>query len=342
MDNFDWSPPEIDIPVERFQEDTDEIDIQPRLLKKRVKKPAIFYVEFDKFNNTIFAITPEYKENPSSIRNSIFTTENKELVERILNGRVPLNKVSIAYNKETKTRELVIKTNSSGPGEFDFIFATRSEEPAPIHITCDLVFKNIIVDAHYDILKQYLSADEFSEYDLEQSNSHINLFCIDRTDKTRLFDNISINIFELCSSQRITKKCFWLPHNHQDFDKIGFLYHNNGMPITFSMTGEVDDSKASKPVQKPQLIYKQTETGILIQSVMEFANNYKINDFIELYIFDRNDPTVLYGKRKIAREELNNFNLIELGESIARPVKIITDHHHIHIEDVNVSTYYRI
>ena len=75
---------------------------------------------------------------------------------------------------------------------------------------------------------------------------------------------------------------------------------------------------------------------------MEFANNYKINDFIELYIFDRNDSTVLYGKRKIAREELNNFNLIELGESIARPVKIITDHHHIHIEDVNVSTYYRI
>ena len=63
MDNFDWSPPEIDIPVERFQEDTDEIDIQPRLLKKRVKKPAIFYVEFDKFNNTIFAITPEYKES---------------------------------------------------------------------------------------------------------------------------------------------------------------------------------------------------------------------------------------------------------------------------------------
>ena len=342
MDNFDWSPPEIDIPVENFQEETDEIDVQPRLLKKRAKKPALFYVEYDKFNNSIIAITPEYKDSPGSIRNSVFTTDNKDLVERILNGRVPLNKVGISYNKETKTRELIVKSNYGGHAEFDYVFATRSDEPAPIHITCDIVFKNIIIDVHYDILKQYLSADEFSEYDLEQSNAHINLFCVDRTDKTRLFDNININIFELCSSQRITKKCFWLPHTHADFDKLGFLYYNNGMPITFSMTGELEEAKAEKPVNKPQLIYKQTSNGILLQSVMEFANNYKINDFIELYIFDLNDPTLLYGKRKIAREELNNFNLIELDESIARPVKIITDHHHIHIEDVNVSTYYRI
>lgn len=339
MDKFDWSAPELDI---IFDDDEDEFDIQPRLLKKRTKVQDKFYVVYDKFNNTVISISPESTADNLSIRTGVFTTERTELVEKIFTGAVPLNKLSISYNKKTQSRELIAHNKSKSHGEFDYVFAYRSAEPAPIHITCDLVFKKITVDIHYDRFKEYMSADELDEISLERSNAHIQLFCIDPTDPTRLLDKLTVNIFELCNSQRLEKKCIWLPDDPAGFDKVGFIYYNNDLPISFSTQTEVQLETKLISIAKPQLIYRQEPGKILIQSTMEYANNYKINDYINLFFYQQTDPTRLLFSRKIPRAELNSFNLIELDTTVQEPVRIITDHHHIHIEDGNVSTYYRI
>lgn len=339
MDKFDWSVPELDI---TFNDDEAEFDIQPRLLKKRTKVQNKFYVVYDKFSNTVISISPEASTDTLSVRTGVFTTEHTELVEKIFTGVTPLNKLSITYNKKTHSRELVLHSRSRAHSEFDFVQAYRSATPAPIHITCDLVFKKITVDIHYDRFKEYMSAAELDEISLERSNAHIQLFCIDPTDPTRLLDRLTVNIFELCNNQRLEKQCGWLPDDAEQLDKVSFIYYNNDLPISFSTSTDVQ--LISKPllITKPQLIYRQEPGKILIQSTMEYANNYKINDNINLFFYQQTDPTQLLFSRKIPRTELNSFNLIELNIEEKMPVRIITDHHHIHIEDGNGSTYYRI
>lgn len=338
MDNFDWSPPELDI---IFDDDVDEIDVQSRLLKKRTKSTTEFYVEYDRFNNTVLSISPQ-PTIVESVRTAVFISEDTALIEKIFTGLLPLNKLTIGYNKKTKNRELVVLTHTVGRGEFDFVYADRSVNPAPIHITFDLVFKKALVDIHYDRMKEHISTDELTEYDLERSNAHIDLYCMDQSDRTRLFDKISINIFELCNTQRLEKSCPWLPDDAESFDKLSLLYYNNDMPISFALTTETKIDYTVPVVNRPQLMYKQTQGRIQLQSTMESANNYKINDYITLYFFDKSDPTCLYMQKRIPRADLNNFNLIELNENLDRPVRIISDHHHIHIEDGNASTYFRI
>jgi hypothetical protein len=198
------------------------------------------------------------------------------------------------------------------------------------------------VDIHYDRFKEYMSGDELDEISLERSNAQIQLFCIDPTDPTRLLDKLTVNVFELCNNQLLEKKCHWLPDDPAQFDKVGFIYYNNDLPISFSTQTEVKLENKPISMAKPQLIYRQESDKILLQSTMEYANNYKINEHIVLFFYQQNDPTQLLFSRKIPRSELNSFNLIELDTEVQMPVRIITDHHHIHIEDGNGSTYYRI
>jgi hypothetical protein len=337
MDNFDWSPPELDI---IFDDDADEIDVQSRLLKKRTKNTTEFYVEYDRFNNTVLSISPS--SIAESVRTGVFTSADIALIEKIFAGTLPLNKLTVRYNREIKSRELSLVARMAVRSEFDYVYAQRSSVPAPIHITFDTVFKKALVDIHYDRMKEYISADELSEHDLERSNARIDLYCIDSSDRTRLFDKISINIFELCNTQRLEKACPWLPDSMESFDKLSLLYYNNDMPISFALASETTVDHTVPVVNKPQIIYQQSHNRVQLQSTMESANNYKINDYITLYFFDKSDPTCLYMQKRIPRSDLNNFNLIELDENLDRPVRIITDHHHIHIEDGNASTYFRI
>ena len=337
MDNFDWSPPELDI---IFDDDADEIDVQPRILKKRTKNTTEFYVEYDRFNNLVHSISPQCITE--SVRTGVFLSADVRLIEKIFAGTVPLNKLTVRYNRNTKNRELALTTRSVTRSEFDFVYAERSAVPAPIHITFDLVFKKALVDIHYDRMKEYISADELSELDLERSNAHVDVYLMDRSDKTRLFDKISINIFELCNTQRLEKSCPWLPDDVESFDKLSVLYYNNDMLISFALATETTVDHTLPVVNKPQIMYHQIDGRVQLQSTMESANNYKINDYITLYFFDKSDPTCLYMQKRIPRADLNNFNLIELDENLDRPVRIITDHHHIHIEDGNASTYFRI
>lgn len=341
MVDFNWDKPKPEL-IKNIEPEA-EFDIQPRLLKKRTKKIQKFWVEYDKFTNLVVEITPEPRDKANSLRNSLLITEDLDLVKRIFTGRVPLGKVHVYYNKEKNRKELSLNRSLFSRSEFDYIFAERAGEIGPVHLYCDLIFKKITITVDYEKLKSYMSDDNLTEANLERSNMHLRLFCIDTSDPTRLFDSIDLNMFELCSNQFIEKKCPWLPDLLDDFENIGFLHYNSDMPITFSVRKEelrhaVDDRCSGKP----QIVYKQDGNKLMLQSIMENANNYKINDEITLYLFERDNPTVLYGYERISRASLNNFNTLEIELETSKKVSLVTDHLHIHIEDSNVSTDYTI
>lgn len=341
MVDFNWDKPKPDL-ISNVEPE-EEFDIQPRLLKKRSKKVTKFWVEYDKFTNSVVEITPEYREKTSSLRNSLLVTEDIDLVKKIFTGRVPLGKVSVFFNKEQNRKELTLNRSLFTRSEFDYIFAERADDIGPVHFYCDLVFKKITVTVDYEKLKTYMSDDNLTEVNLERSNMVLNVYCIDTSDPTRLYDSVSLNMFELCNNQFIEKKCFWLPDQLKDFENVGFLHYNSDMPITFSVRkDEVSHDVGRKCSGKPQMVYKQDRNKLLIQSIMENPNNYKINDEITLYFYEKNNPTVLYGYKRISRALLNNFSLVEIELDTDKKVDVVTDHFHIHLEDANVSTDYRI
>jgi len=364
MEEFDWSSPEIEREkVEKWIEIEDpeltfddnelnedqvsdiilqeyEFDVQPRLLRKKEKKQIEFYVEYDKLTNDIIEITPQHKQ-PSTLKHGVFTTKQSDLINKIFDGKLPLSKIHIKHKNRTE-KELTVGHGFNGRSEFDYIFANYNSDRAPLHIYCDIVMKKISVNLDYQKMKQYLSLDNLSETILERNNGHFNIYAIDTLDRTKLYDKIPINIFELCNIQTIDRKCKWLPDSNESFKNMGFLYHNNDLPITFSLQTVQEDNRIYDNFERPQIIYKQVGNKILLQSIMGSTNNFKINEDIMIFIFSKFDPTRLIEYKKINRSTLDNFNLYEIELSYYDPVSVTTDHFHIHLEDSNVSTYYRI
>lgn len=339
MSEFNWSMPVLDIKGQ--DDEQEEFDIQPRLLKRRENKLKIFYVEYDRLTRHIVEITPEVKTKPSSIKNLILTTNKVDLVADVFSGKCPISKISVVYDREKKQHDIILNTSLFEKTEFDYIFASM-DSVGPVHLYCDLVFKKIRIVVDYDKLKKYISSDWRTEQSLERSNMHVNIFCIDASDKTMLFDRLHLNIFELCTLETLVFDCGWLPDMEADLKNIGFVYYDNDLPITFSAhnnTAHYVDNGDS--VNKPQIVYKQKETTMQIQSIMMNPNSYKINDEITFYFFDREDPTVLLGVKKIPRASLNNYGVLEVEIDFNRAANVITDHLHLYLEDSNVSTNYK-
>lgn len=328
--------------------DAGEFDIQPRLLKKKAAKEINYWVEYDKFTRSLVEITMSKKEK-IPFRNAIFKSNDAELISKILSGEIHIGSVVVQIDKEQNTKKLIVqKRKVQQENEFDYVFASLYDDvKGPLHIECDVVFKKIILTVDYVKLKQFLSDEDASEIDLGKSNAHMSIFCVVKDDPTQLLDKIDINIFELCNNAVIERRCFWLPDQTADIEKFAFIYYNTAIPITYSAIAmsDVNQSDHEEYVVeniKPQIVYKQEGDTLRLQSIMENANNYKINEQITMYFFDENDPAHLYGYERIYRSKLNNFNLVEVKLETNKKVKVVTDHFHIHVEDSDVSTDYRI
>ena len=338
MAEFNWAMPVLDT-IEQTDEQ-EEFDVQPRLLKRRENKLKVFYVEYDRLTRHIIEITPEAKSKPSNIKNLLLTTTKIDLVADVFSGKCPISKISVIYDREKKQHDIVLNTTLFEKTEFDYVFASV-DNVGPVHLYCDLVFKKIRIVVDYDKLKKYISSDWRTEQSLERSNMHVNIFCIDASDKTRLFDRLHLNIFELCTEETLVFDCGWLPDLETDMKNIGFVYYDNDLPITFSSTINAEHQVDDDSVDKPQIVYKQKDTTMLIQSIMMNPNSYKINDEITFYFFDKEDPTVLLGVKKIPRASLNNYGLLKVEIDFNRAANVITDHLHLYLEDSNASTNYR-
>jgi hypothetical protein len=362
MEEFDWSAPELGDIREQWTEDPGadlfldneldeeqtsdillqdyEFDVQPRLLRKKEKKELEFFVEYDKLTNSIIEITPEKREAASSLRYGIFVTKQENIINKIFDGRIPLSRLHVKHNKD-RSKEITLESPSYLKSEFDYVFVPDDNPEAVVHVYCDIVLKKISVVLDYEKLKRYMSSDNLSEHRLERNNGHFSLFCIDKTDRTRLHDKIDINIFELCNLQQIEKKCNWLPDSKDDFKKISFLHYNNELPLTFSLQNEYERPTLGGNYERPQIIYKQDGNKLFLQSIMQDTNNFKINEEITFYMFSKFDPTRLMEYKRINRSALNNFNLYEIELKSKDAVRLTTDHLHLHLEDNYASTYYR-
>jgi len=314
----------------------DEFDVQKTILKRKQVKNRAFYVEYDKLTYQVLGISPHDVKGADPRRTSLEIEEN-ELVHEIFYNKVPLHQLKIRYDADTNSR-ILYKHRSHKRWEFDYVYG-ETDERNFIHLHCDLVTKKIIVNFIYDNFKQEYTKEKTTEFQLANMPNNMEVYCIDKKEPSMLYDKLTLNIKELFANHEQTFSCKWLPNDHESFDKLGFLHYNHSFKIT------VDKDPYYVPVAKtnlkPTLIYKQIGNKLQIQSVMSETKNFNLDRDITFYMYSSSDPSQILDSVTLNTNELDNFNLVELKLKSSKTVKIISNYQHLHIEDANVSTYYK-
>jgi hypothetical protein len=313
--------------------DDDEIDIQKTVLKKRTtKKEQDLFVEYDRLTYVVRLVSPT-NIKPSTKRNLITSVAPSELTDKLFQNKLPLASLVVKRNQTTNQLELSQnKTNKKN--EFDFVFA--SNKPAYIYLNCDLVTKKITVVFDHIAFKSLLAQETILENDLEELPDLITLYCLDKTERSRLLGNIVIPTQELFNLHSLDYPCKWLPDDHNEFDNIGFLYYNDNQAIS---VGCMNITSASN--FKPNILYKQQGNVLKLQSMIKDVNSYRLDDAITLYHYCKYDPTVMLGSVVLNSATFNNYNYLELTLNTDTEIRLMSDYLHLHLEESNDITDYR-
>jgi hypothetical protein len=319
--------------MENIVEDIEEFDIQSSVLKKRnVELEQKVYVEYDRMNYSVVSVSPISIE-PSTKRNAIQIITRSELTNSIFGNKVPLSRLVVKKNKETKKFELEFITRTI-KSEFDYVFATN-EERSFIHIDCDSISKNIEVIFDYEIFKDKFATENMSERDLEDLASRLEIYCIDKTERSRLFDTISIDIAELFKFHSIRCPAPWLPNEHDQLKNIGFVYYNNNQKISLNGAPKITTNSLK---YKSNILYSQVGNVLKLQSNMQNVTTFYIADNVMLYSYSKQDPTKMLGSYEVSRDQFNNYNYFEIKMKTSQKVKLVTDCFHLDIEESNVNS----
>lgn len=319
--------------MENIVEDIEEFDIQSSVLKKRnVELEQKVYVEYDRMNYSVVSVSPISIE-PSTKRNAIQIITRSELTNSIFGNKVPLSRLVVKKNKETKKFELQFITRTI-KSEFDYVFATN-EERSFIHIDYDSISKNIEVIFDYEIFKDKFVTENMSERDLEDLASRLEIYCIDKTERSRLFDTISIDIAELFKFHSIRCPAPWLPNEHDQLKNIGFVYYNNNQKISLNGAPKITTNSLK---YKSNILYSQVGNVLKLQSNMQNVTTFYIADNVMLYSYSKQDPTKMLGSYKVSRDQFNNYNYFEIKMKTSQKVKLVTDCFHLDIEESNVNS----
>lgn len=319
--------------MENIIEEIEEFDIQPSVLKKRnLSAEQNVYVEYDRMNYSVIAVSPIIIE-PSNKRNAIQIITRSDLTNNIFSNKVPLSKLTVKKNKETKKFELQYITRTI-KSEFDYVFAT-SEERSFIHINFDSISKNIEVIFDYEIFKDKFTSENILERDLEDLSSRLEIYCIDKTERSRLFDTISIDIAELFKCHSIRYNAPWLPNNEEQLKNIGFVYYNNNQKISLNSAPKKQTNSLK---YKSNILYSQEGNVLKLQSNMQNITTFYISENVMLYSYSKQDPTKMLGSFKISRDQFNNYNYFEIKMKTSQQVKIVSDCFHLDIEELNVNS----
>lgn len=323
------------------QQDTDsdliltgDFDIQVSIIKKKKKAPVKFYIKFDLFTGKILEISPLKIVN-SNIRHGLIESEFNELINSLLTAKIPYSKSHVTFNEDKKEFELQV-INRHKKSNSHLIFA-KHDEISPICINIDTILKSIHVvfdDKQYKIYISKVASDENSFY----RNRYIDFYFSKNGDMTKLVDKITCDFDDLIKLGKISFRADWIA----DIKETVTVMHSPNLGFTASVSyNQIDKEPRNTSVMKPQILYKQTDSMISLQSIMENTDNYKINNKINLFIHKSNDPSILLGKIQIDKEKFNNFGSVNLIMNYKEKVKISTDHSYIYIEDNDVSTYYK-
>jgi len=319
--------------MENIVEDIEEFDIQTSVLKKRnVELEQKVYVEYDRMNYSVVSVSPISIES-SAKRNAIQIITRSELTNSIFGNKVPLSRLVVKKNKETKKFELQFITRTI-KSEFDYVFATN-EERSFIHINCDSISKNIEVIFDYEIFKDKFATENMSERDLEDLASRLEIYCIDKTERSRLFDTLSIDIAELFKFHSIRCPAPWLPNEHDQLKNIGFVYYNNNQKISLNGAPKITTNSLK---YKSNILYSQVGNVLKLQSNMQNVTTFYIADNVMLYSYSKQDPTKMLGSYKVSRDQFNNYNYFEIKMKTSQKVKLVTDCFHLDIEESNVNS----
>lgn len=314
----------------------DEFDIQKTILKKKTVKNSKFYVEYDKLTYQVLGISPQSTDNEDPRRANLEIEEN-DLIKEIFYNKSPLHKLRIKYDPDSGSR-ILYKHREHRRWEFDYVYGENDGNNF-IHLHCDLIAKKINANFIYDNFKQEYTKERTTEFQLENMPDKMEIFCIDKKEPSRLYDKLTLNIKELFFNHEQTFSCKWLPNEHSKFDSLGFLHYNHDFKVS------IDKEPYFVPIAteglKPTLVYKQTGNKLQIQSAIRASQNFNLDNEITFYVFSSNDPSQILDSITLNTNELDDFKLVELTLKSKTPVKIISNYHHLHIEDANVSTYYK-
>jgi hypothetical protein len=314
-----------------------EFDIQKTILKKKKVKNRKFYVEYDKLTYQVLGIAP-YEVKLDNPRRANLELDENDLLHEIFYSKVPLHKLKIRYDADTDTK-ILYKHREQKRWEFDYVYGENDSKNF-IHLHCDFVTKKINANFIYENFKQEYTKEKTTEYHLAMMPESMEVYCIDKQEPSRLYDKLTLNIRDLFYNQDQIFSCKWLPDDPSLLDNLSFLHYNHSFKIS------VDKDPYYVPVAsstkfKPTLVYKQIGNKLQIQSVMSETKNFNLDNEITFYMYSSNDPSQILDTVTLNTNTLDNFNLVELKLKSNKPVKVISNYYHLHIEDANVSTYYK-
>lgn len=316
-------------------DDYGEFDIQHSVLKKRTTNEYDVYVEYDRLTYGVISISPK-PLMPSSNRSIIIKIDPSDLTKKIFDSKLSLSKLKIKKNLESGKLEL-IQHKQRRKSEFDYIFAS-SNEHSYIHLECNVISKHIHISFNYEIFKYNFSTDKLTENDLEELPDLIEIYCIDKVERSKLLGKFIISTKELFETYGITYKCAWLPDSNEKLKNIGFLYYNDNQVI--SMGDQTKIQLKNNLEFKPNLLYKQHGNVLKLQSMMHDINSFRLGEDIILYLYHKNDPTKMMDTIKLNSDQLNNYNQFEIELSSSKEIKLLCNYHHLYTKEENVNTYY--
>jgi hypothetical protein len=155
-----------------------------------------------------------------------------------------------------------------------------------------------------------------------------------------LYGKTAINFDELLEKGIVERNAKWLPNYHStDFN---VMYSNMKLDVTIKTAVDSDLTVTEyDTISRPHILYKQQNSVLFLQSIMENPDNYKVRDVVNLFIHKYNDPAVLLGKISVDKNKFKNFGTFNLVMNYNDKVKVSTDHTYLYIEDNDVSTYYK-
>jgi hypothetical protein len=313
-----------------------EFDIQKTILKKKKVKSRKFYVEYDKLTYQVLGIAP-YEVKLDNPRRANLELDENDLLHEIFQKKIPLHRLKIRYDADSDIK-ILYRHRDHKRWEFDYVYG-ESDGKNFIHLHCDFVTKKINANFIYENFKQEYTKEKTTEFHLSMMPESMEVYCIDKREPSKLYDKLTLNVKDLFHNQDQVFSCKWLPNDPDSFDNLSFLHYNHNFKIS------VDKEPYFVPVAamkfKPTLVYKQINNKLQIQSVMEETKNFNLGNEITFYMYSRNDPGQILDTVTLKTSELDSFNLVELKLKSNKPVKIITNYQHLHIEDANVSTYYQ-
>lgn len=314
-----------------------EFDIQKTILRTKTQREQTYYIRYDKLTYNVLAITPEdsLEDDP---RQGIISSSVNDLITGLFTNKLSLSNLKIKYDYKNRTR-LLIRDRHARKGEFDYVFGSKHDSQY-IHLDCDVVTKTIRANFLIENFKKDYTNELATETQISRIPEYLEIFCIDGNERSRLYDKLSLNVKKLVDVHELSFRCRWLPDSEDQFDRIAFVHYDHDLQISASSSPVT--TEAIDIGYKPAIIYKQNNYELCFQSVINNHRHLFINnDRIVFYIYNAFDPSEIIGSIDYKTEILDNYNMFSYEMKTNKPVKIITNYPHIHIENVHDNSYYK-